>query len=234
MKRRTARQSGVTLLELMIAVSLVSLLSVGMLMAIRVGLSAMERVNSRFMANRKVASVQRIIESQIGGIVPVAANCRMGGRFIFFEGHAQSMRLVSTYSLQEAGRGYPRILSFAVVSAPQGVRLIANEQIYPGPAGAGSLCLGLVNGLPRLGEVSPNPQSFVLADKLAYCRILYRQTLPQPELEKWTPDWTVPDRLPSAIRIEMEPLNPEPARLQMMPITVPIHITKWVLGDYVD
>jgi len=40
MKRSRA---GVTLIEVLIAVSLVSLLSVGILMALRVGMSAMER-----------------------------------------------------------------------------------------------------------------------------------------------------------------------------------------------
>jgi hypothetical protein len=230
------RESGVTLMELLVAVSLVSFLSVGILMAIRVGLSAMEKTNARFAQNRKAVSVQRIVEGQIGGIMPVLANCGAAGgaKFVFFEGRPQSMRLVSTYSLQEASRGYPRILDFQIVPGQQGLRLIVNEAIYPGPLSAGLLCTGLNNGVPSFAGAGPNPQSFVLADRLAYCRILYRKTLPAPELEQWVPLWDLPDRLPSGIRIEMAPLVPEPARLQVETITTPIRVTKWVLGPYAD
>lgn len=236
-RERLKPQAGVTLMELLIAVSLVSVLSTGMLMAIRVGLNAMQKTNSRFAENRRFSSVQRLIESQIGGFMPVVSECRGGGgggRFLFFEGRPQSMRFVSSYSLQEAARGYPRILSFAVVRGDQGYRLIVNESIYPGPIGAGLQCLGLRGGVPDFAETSANPQSFVLADKLAYCRILYRQTLPLPELEKWTDVWTFPERMPSAVRIDMAPLRPDPAKINLQPVTVPLRVNKWVLGPYVD
>ena len=171
--KRLRADSGVTLMELMVAVSLVSLLSLGMLMAIRVGLSAMEKTNSRFLANRKVMSVQQILESQIGGVMPVLSNCGSpaGGKFVFFSGKPAAMRFVSTYSLEEASRGYPRVLAFEVVRAPVGVRLIVNEAIYPGPIGAGLQCQGLNAGIPVFNDTGANPRSFVLADKLAYCRI---------------------------------------------------------------
>lgn len=230
-------EAGVTLIELLIAVSLVSFLSVGMLYAIRLGLSSMERTNNRFLANRRVSSVQQIIENQIGGLMPVTADCKGGGgggKFVFFAGRSDSLRLVSSYSLQEAARGYPRILDFRIVNGPVGLRLIVNETVYPGPINAGFLCTGLSDGIPNFNETGPNPQSFVLADKLAYCRFTYRETLPFPELEKWTPAWIKGDRLPSGIRIEMAPLNPEPARLQLMTITAPVRVTKWVLGPYAD
>ena len=231
-------QAGVTLIELLIAVSLVSFLSLGMVMAIRVGLNAMEKTQKRFTMNRRVTSVQKIIESQIGGLMPVTAECRGGagggGKFLFFQGRPQSLRFVSTYSLQEAGRGYPRIISFEVAPSSEGVRLIVNETIYPGPITAGFFCLGMSNGLPVMNDFGANPQSFVLADKLAYCRILYRANTPPTEPAKWLPLWPEGDRLPSGIRIEMGPTHPDPSRLQVMPVTVPLRITKMVLGPYAD
>jgi hypothetical protein len=221
----------------LIAVSLVSLLSVGMLFAIRVGLGAMQKTNERFTAHRKSASIQRIIESQVGGLMPVVSDCRGGGmgKFVFFRGLPQTMTFVSTYSLQEASRGYPRILEFSVIAGDRaGVRLIVNVLVYPGPVNAGFLCTGLNAGIPSFSYTGANPSSFVLADNLAYCRFLYRETLPFPELEKWTPAWTNPERLPSGIRIEMAPLAPSPGRLQAATLSVPVRVTKWVLGPYAD
>ena len=59
MKARS--KAGVTLLELLIAVSLVGLLSVGILMALRVGINAMEKTNGRLMSNRRNTGAQRVI-----------------------------------------------------------------------------------------------------------------------------------------------------------------------------
>src|SRR5436305_1645700 len=73
------KERGVTLIELLSAVTLVALLSVGMLFAMRVGLNAMEKSNATLMANRRVASVQRILEGQVTNIMPVTALCNPGG-----------------------------------------------------------------------------------------------------------------------------------------------------------
>jgi hypothetical protein len=238
--------AGVTLMELLIAISLVSFISLTMVMALRVGLSAMERTNSRFIANRTAISVQRLLQSQIAGLIPVTAECRPGGaapagRFAMFEGRPDSMRFVSSYSLAEAGRGFPRLLEFQVIPGEQnrGVRLVVNERIYGGPFMLGSLCGGFLPNeegrpMPRFPQIEIGPASFVLADKLAYCRILYRRPQPPPVFEEWVHVWPMPDILPTGIRIEMASLDPNPAGLQLLTITAPVHVTKWVLGPYAD
>ncbi len=245
-RRRLRPDAGVTLMELLIAVSLVSFISLGILMAMRVGLNAMEKTNSRFLSNRKAIGVQKILQSQIAGIVPVTAVCRpdggeASGKFSLFEGRPDQMRFVSSYSLAEASRGYPRLAEFKVIPGENnaGVRLIVNERIYGGPFMVGSLCQGFAPSpegapLPVFPPIQPGPASFVLADKLAYCRILYRETMPPPEPERWSAVWIRPDRLPSAIRIEMAPLAPDGARLQVMTVSALVRVNKWVLGPYAD
>lgn len=241
------REAGTTLIELLIAVSLVSLISVGMLMAMRIGLNTMGKTNEKFIANRKAIGVEKIVLSQLAGLMPVTANCMPGGgppsgRFLLFEGKPDQMRFVSSYSLAEAARGFPRVLEFKVIPGEhdRGVRLVVNERIYGGPFMAGALCSGLapaVEGGPPLPVFEPveiGPASFVLADKLAYCRFVYRQTLPPPELERWLPMWPLPDLLPSGVRIEMAPLDADPSKLQVMTVTAPLRINKWVLGPYAD
>jgi Prokaryotic N-terminal methylation motif len=237
------KQSGTTLLELLIAVTLVSLLSVGIMTAMRVGLTAMTKTNDKLLGNRRIASVQRIIEAEVAGLMPMAADCQANPAtpFGFFEGRSDEMRFVSSYSLQEAARGYPRVLEYRVIPGErgEGVRLIVNELFYNGPASLGLLCLGFDpdpesgSAVPRMRPVEPGPGSFVIADRLAYCHILYRELLPPPGLERWTQEWRR-SKLPTAIRIEMAPLSPDPSRLQLSTITLPVRVNKLIGTDYVD
>jgi len=237
-------QKGVTLIELLIAVLLLSLLSVGIVLTLRVALSAMNKSDSKLMANRRVSSVERILDQQIEGIMPVTADCQArpgvpGGKLMFFQGEQQSMRLASTYSLQQGERGLPMILEFQVIPGvdEQGVRLLLNEHWYTGPAGAGLFCLGMGAGPeggppgPVFAPISVGPESFVIADKLAYCRFSFRDLgKPPNEPPVWVPRWVKPV-LPNAIRIEMAPLAPDLGRLQPVTLTIPIHVTRLPISD---
>ena len=244
MKRRNT--AGVTLMELLIAVSLLSLLSAGVLTALRVGLNAMGKANTQLMDNRRIAGAQRILEQQIGGFMPVVAEClayadQPRQRIPFFQGEPQSVRFVSSYSLGEAWRGYPQTLEFRVVPGENnaGVRLVVNEHLYTGPAGPGVFCLGSVfdpaSGVrtPRFRPIQVGPYSFVLADRLAFCRFSYREILPPPERERWVPRWIQP-LWPTGIRIEMAPLDPDPSRLQPLTITAPLRINRRPMERYAN
>ncbi len=242
--RSSAR--GITLLELLIAITLLSLLSVAVLFGLRIGLNAMERSNDRLMTNRKVLGVERVITQQIAGIIPVQADCFTSPqnpptRLPFFQGEPETMRFVSTYSLNEAGRGYPRILEYQVVPGEngEGVRLIVNELWYSGPVSAGASCIGMMPdplaGVPvmRFRPVEAGPASFVLADKLASCRFAYKEERPLPQPDLWSERW-VRRRVPNAIRIEMRPLSPNPARLEVPVIIAPVRITRNPEVEYRD
>ena len=227
---------GVTLIELLIAVTLVSLLSTGMLIAIRLGLSTMEKINDRLYGNRRVMSVNRIIDSQIAGIFFTRTDCiasgNPAGSITFFQGEPATMRFVSTYSLEDAARGYPKVLEFQVIPGErEGVRLIVNEHIYAGPSSTGRFCLGKSGPIPSFLPVQTGPQSFVLADRLAACRMLYRETLPDPPYERWVPAWGK-EILPSAIRIEMTPLPSDKMRLPLVTVTAPVRVTRDLRMQY--
>jgi hypothetical protein len=240
--RIRSSQSGITLIEVVIAVTLLSMLSVGMLATIRMGFDALHNTNSRLMENRRVAGAQRLLEQQLGGFIPVKAICSDGvSPFVFFDGQPQSMRIVSTYSLDEAWRGQPRILELQVIPGDEGrgVRLIVNEIPYNGPVGAGQACLAMgpnpTSGLmmPQFRPIQASPQSFVLADKLAWCRFSYLQPAKPPDPEMWRPDWVVP-RWPSGLRVEMAPLEDNRARLRPLSITTAIPINRLPDVIYVD
>jgi prepilin-type N-terminal cleavage/methylation domain len=242
------RQRGVTLLELLVAVSLLSLLSVGILFALRVGFTGMEKANSKLMANRRVLGVERVIENQIAGFMPVQAYCKFSPEanpvsLPYFQGDSESLRFVSNYSMQEAGRGYPRILEYQVIPGEggRGVRLVVNETVYTGPRSTGASCVGQfpdpISGQPvaKFLPVPVGPNSFVLADKLAYCQIFYKEEFPAPApiRERWVPRWTH-QRPPSAVRINLAPLERDPSRVQLVAITAPFRVTRDPSFNYVD
>src|SRR5262249_54343317 len=141
-------------------------------------------------------------------------------KLLFFQGEPQSMRFVSSYSLQEASRGIPRILEFQVIPGDRGkgVRLVVNETLYSGPASAGFFCLGRFLFRP----IEVGPRSFVLADKLSYCHFAFQNAPPPPAPGEWRTTWDV-DHWPSAIRIDMAPLDDDIIRLRPLPVTAQIH-----------
>jgi prepilin-type N-terminal cleavage/methylation domain-containing protein len=218
-------ERGVTLIELMIAITLVAALSTGMLMAMRTGLLTLQKVDDRLQANRRVMTVNQILSRQIGGVMPILGACGP-----VFNGNPQTLRLASTYSMSEGSRGEPRLIELVVVPGDQGsLRLIVNEFLYSGPFSTTLFC-----GNALLIRPKATPESFVLADRLASCRILYKESRPDtPVSGDWLQVWNRPN-LPAAVRVEMVPLFPDPARLPLLTVTVPLHINREVMAPYAD
>jgi general secretion pathway protein J len=239
-------QRGFTLMEVLIAVSLLSLISVGILTTLRMGLSALEKTNRKLISNRRVTGAQRALEAQVANFMPVIAQVTPGfqappERIPFFQGEPQSMRFVSSYSLQEASRGYPRILELQVIPREEGdgVRLVVNEHLYTGPLGAGLFILGrhidpiTGAGTVQFRPIEIGPGSFVLTDRLAFCRFSYLTPPVPPDPETWTAVWTRPG-WPRAVRVEMAPLDEDAAQLRPTAMTAPIHVDRTPIFDYAD
>ena len=252
MNARPRRQSGVTLMEVLLAVTLLSLLSAGMLTAMRVGLDALNKSNARLLDNRRVAAVERILQQQVGGFMPVVAQCVSdtpqvpAQKMPFFQGKPEAMRFVSTYSLDGAWRGLPQILELLVIPGAEGVGASPGGQrnsLYRSgrrrPALPGTDARPVAGGtVPRFRPASAGPGSFVLADKLARCRFGYLEAPPSgapPAVpDRWRGNWVSP-AWPLGVRIEMEPLDPDPARLHVVTITAPLRVRRnpeIQYGDY--
>jgi prepilin-type N-terminal cleavage/methylation domain-containing protein len=234
------RRAGVTLIEVLIAVTLLSVLSVAMLLSLEVALRALHKTDEKLLANRRVAGAQRILQQELEGLVPVLTPCAgrpmqasLGG--VFFQAEPQAMRLVSTFSLQQGWRGPTQILELIVIPGEEGegVRLVVNERPYA-RADAGAACVDIVPGpagiqIEQFAPIVATPKSFVLADQLAYCRFSYLATPPTPngQVRYQPPEWMATATgtgWPSAIRVEMAPLHPDPSHLQPVTVTAPIRI----------
>ena len=228
---RNSSQRGFTLIEMMIAVTLVAAISVTMLMAMRSGLTTLEKTDDRLNSNRRVMAVEQILSRQLGGVMPVAGLCGDGGRVPVFNGTDQTLFLVSSYSLEEGSRGYPRILSMQVVPGDKGgLRLIVNEDLYTGPSSIMPMCMA-----GAFLPVQVRPQSFILADRLASCRHQYLGT----PSRRFAAGRKLGHALESPRSSSGRPRHdgapvPDPARLPLVNVTVPIHVTREVMVPYVD
>ena len=245
-----SRQAGVTLIEVLIAVTLLGALSVAMLLSLDVALRALHKTDEKLLANRRVAGAQRVLLQELEGLVPVQPPC-MGrpdlanSYFVFFQAEPQAMRLVSTFSLQQGWRGPAQILEMFVMPGEEGagVRLVVNEKPYT-RIGAGSACVDMVpdpiGGLmPQFPPAVASPKSFVLADKLSYCRFSYLVMPPAPpkQPQYLPPQWMASATgtgWPVAIRVEMAPLAAEPSHLQPITVTAPIRIHRSWQVHYED
>lgn len=241
--RRRRRSAGVTLMEVLIAVTLLSLLSAGMVMAMRIGLNVFGKANTRLMDNRRVMGAQRVLEQELQGLIPVVAACTgVPGRFGFFQGEPGNMRLATAFSLNQGWRGQPQLLAMMVIPGEdgKGVRLVVNESPYTGPLSAGVLCIGAMPD-PLLGRpvynflpMQPTENSFVLADKMAYCRFSYYGPGRGPnDPPQWTPRWAGPG-WPWGVRIEMAPLEPDPGRVQPITVMAPMSLFRSPEIEYGD
>jgi hypothetical protein len=151
------------------------------------------------------------------------------------------MRLVSLFSLQEAWRGQPQILELFVIPGEngRGVRLVVNELPYQGPLSAARLCVGRspdpLTGFPApiFLPAEAGPHSFVLADKLAYCRFSYCFRGMPNMPPGWTSRWSLPG-WPAGVRVEMAPLEPDPAHIDPITVTIATHVWRAPDVDYVD
>jgi prepilin-type N-terminal cleavage/methylation domain-containing protein len=241
-------QPGVTLIEILIAVSLLSLLSVGILIAMRLGLNTMDKTDNRLVENRRVANARKIIENEIAGFtftyatfVPMPTAFQ---KVPFFQAESASMRFVTTYSLQDAWRGQPQIAALQVIPGEknQGVRLIVDEVPYTGPLQAGRMITSIEpdpatgRALAHFVPIEAGPRSFVLADRLAYCRFSYLGAIPRPPFQVWLPGWPAGEQLALGVRVEMAPLDPQANGLQVSSVTAPINVTRKGNGGapYVD
>ncbi len=240
----THSRAGLTLIEVLIAISLLSLLSTGMLIAMRIGLNTMEKTDAHLVQNRKVANVRQIVENEIAGFIFTRANFHpapqqtLALNFTQFE--PTSMRFVTAYSLQDAWRGRPQIGALQIIPGEQnrGVRLIVNETPYTGPEQTGLFITGIeldptVGQITHFAPIVPGANSFVLADKLAYCRFSYLEPRFEPPLRVWQTLWVRPT-LPLGIRIEMAPLENGPAELHMSTVTATFPINRTPDTNYFD
>lgn len=217
-------------MELMVAITLVAAIATGMLVAMRGGLLSLGKIQSRLEENRRALGIQRILTTQLGGVIPARTNCSGQNSPFAFRGNASALQMVSTFSISEGTRGIPQIVEYQVAPDEGGtVKLMVYERPYTGPASTAGFCGETI-------AIQGSPQFLMAAGRLAYCRFSYRQIDPDTQFRgpNWVPAWGFPD-LPTGVRIEMAPAAPDPARLPVLAVTTLFRVNRSIEDPpYVD
>jgi hypothetical protein len=187
-----------------------------------------------------VVNTRHIVENQVAGFIFTNAEFRPQPDSVsvvsFREFTSSRMRFVTTYSLAEAWRGRARIVVMQVIPGEHnnGVRLIANEIPWTGPAQAGQMVAAITPEGPQFAPLDANGESFVLADRLEHCSFLYevQRTDGQPGFF-WVPEYHGP-ALPRGIRIDMAPLDRQPGEMAATGITMSFPVSRKQGLNYAD
>ena len=226
-------QRGVTLIELMIAVSITAVITVGLLFALRTSIVAYEKTSARLHSNREQLSRNQILSRELGGAMPVMSTCGTSNVPYFF-GASDSLRMISSYSIAEGFRGYPQILDFETRRTSSGaLQLVVTEYPYTGPASTAPLC----GSSSSFGSSEGASEPFVLADDLLSCTFSYRgnsNPLAAKQEVNWAPDWKNSNAFPLAIKVELKPRNAPGGGLPAVNVIVPMHVDRDIFRSYTD
>ena len=210
---RRSRQSGMTLIELLIAVTLFGAISASMGIVLNIAFTSMNKIDEKVDFNRRIIASQRTLDQILHGMIPVIAPC--AGKPIGITGLATGTRFLSSHSLTEGSRGRLQIVELFVASSPNGgFRLLLNERPYLGKRSLTYACAQPFQVVDS---------SFILADRLSQCRFSFRRLDLASGTELWFPGWVFPE-WPSAIRIEMAPLKIQANQIQPATIYAPIFV----------
>jgi len=216
---RHSRKAGMTLIEVTIAITLLSLLFAGHAMAIRVGLQAFTKVDAKLADIRKVTGAQNILHQELEGLIPVLAMCGdqsvdTVSRRPFSRGANLRADGVGVLAATGMAREPQCWNCFVIPGEEGGVRLVMNEELYTGYKGAAHFCTGFTNDgtapIPQFTPVVLGQNHSFWPDQLAYCRFsyFYPGSLVDNKPPAWVTTWAVKGCL-RRIRIEMAPMHPD-------------------------
>ena len=221
-------RSGMTLIEILVAVTLLGILSVGLVTALQVTAGAWSSARNTRSQDRGIANANALLHAQFAGVTPVIP--QMMSRQLrvprgpFFQGEPTSMRFVSSYSMTEGVRGGLQIVELQVSPGDEGMRLLLTQSPYQGPLSIGRFVVG-VEQLPDpsarrvlFTPLRPRADSLIVADRLSAVNFSYlRGARRRGEPDVWVSVWDYPQQLPQAIRVEIQPLE-DVGRLR--PVTI--------------
>jgi len=101
-------QHGVTLIELLVAITLMGFVSLGLLFAMRLGIGSWQRGDARLAADRAVVAAGDLITAQLSSAQARNVDWVQGDQrmqFLLFEGGADRLHFLTSYSVASRGRG---------------------------------------------------------------------------------------------------------------------------------
>lgn len=177
-------EAGFTLLELLIAITLLGFISLALFGALRFGTRVWERAEQRTASIATIARVQALLRRELAGAYPAYVRADASHGAIAFDGTAERINFIGPAPLSLAQAGRARI-EIARTSDETGLALILRAK-------------------PELARDDTEAKSEILIDHLTALNVAYFGEGPEGEAASWQERWKDAQRLPRLIRIEAQ------------------------------
>jgi general secretion pathway protein J len=195
---RCRSQDGFTLLELLIAITLLSLLT-GMLFAgFRLGTRHVDRQTTRIERSAQIPAVQDFLRSRLADAQPLLDQTSGS---IVFDGRPDGLDFVSVAPESSAIGG----LQLFTVEFNSAGQLRVRWQLF---------------GIPQL-ESQQSTDGTVLLDRVGHVAFQYYGAIPPAKRSAWHQAWQDMDSLPSLVQIDVVFIDGE----RMPPLTVAMRLS---------
>jgi general secretion pathway protein J len=194
--RRRVCEAGFTLVELLVAVTLLAMLTTLVFGAIKYAARAWAETDHRTVAAADLAAVQDVFRHAITGAYPAFASADPTDREIAFNGAGEWLALVAP-------------LPVAIASGVE-----AWQRFFvDGEGRSRALVFGWRLDLPASDEAAPLPENRLrLLDHVRTLRFAYYGAADPTQAPGWWQRWSGYTRLPDLIRVHIErddPVSPE-------------------------
>ena len=220
------RESGFTLLELLVSITMVSLLATTVLFGWRISASAWEKASEQLEQNRKILATNELLMQQMASMAPMQVYTEAGQQF-FFQGEEKTARFVSRYSLAHRARSGLYLIEYQIEEEPGvGRALLVNERPV---ANSQQMLIGMIESIRsnegqavRYAEFENRKDTLRLLEGVKEIRLEYYRPGKFSEKGEWVSEWqNQNNELPSAMAIRVTGKNQE-RTLQPVSITAAV------------
>jgi prepilin-type N-terminal cleavage/methylation domain-containing protein len=200
--------AGFTLLELLISMTVLSLLATTILFGWRIATSAWQKANTYLAASRLVTETNHLLEEQIASMLPYQARTDIGN-IVFFQGEPKTARFVSRYSLEgRSSSGLYEIEYQLEEENDRSCHLLLNESPVTSMDQLGLVVRGNESTptggtVRRFAPFEKNARTITLLQGTSECRFEYYQPATPGTKGVWTEQWPAVEFLPTAMAIRL-------------------------------
>ena len=190
MKTSVRASAGFSLLEVLLAITLLALLLAGAMGGITAATRAMHAGEQNIDRTNRMRVAQEFIRRELSRSLPLAFGQEHGsGANFVFQGETDFIRFVAPMP-GHLSRGGPYVQTLELARGRNGLQLLFTHN--------------MLNGYD-LDKLKPqDSEAVMLLDGIRRGKFEFRKYDDQNELEDWKDEWENPSMLPVMIRIELE------------------------------